>query len=322
MLEANAELKESVLVERILLVEELCKTDVEFGKQRENSLQRKRARSLEQSDCTITRDGSYRANIGLSMKKHDMNEPEDNLEERYFVNTFKNMYEDPLMYRFNLSCAQRKYPLSAEVCKAMLDKKLQGGKPDEDCYKLLKMMEKQAVEFHRGRSLLLLVIVNTASLHFLLLEFIICIELHGGEMITSQLQGKLWLYDEDAIKSRFGSNDESKKMQKYILKQQFEGFSVSNSEGLHKGYDGFQSLLSQLEIHGAGVDSLSFDDLYNNLRVFESDVKGSTGSSSSAQNVAFVSFKRTGSTNDVSTAYGVSTSSGYNSQRENSSSYT
>ncbi|GKC20290.1 hypothetical protein Tco_1022440 [Tanacetum coccineum] len=36
------------------------------------------------------------------------------------------------------------------------------------------------VEFHRGRSLLLLVIVNTASLHFLLLEFIICIELHGG----------------------------------------------------------------------------------------------------------------------------------------------
>ncbi|GJU22066.1 hypothetical protein Tco_1155408 [Tanacetum coccineum] len=55
----------------------------------------------------------------------------------------------------------------------------------------------------------------------------------------------------DAIKSRFGGNDESKKMQKYILKQQFEGFSVSNSEGLHKGYDRFQSLLSQLEIHEA-----------------------------------------------------------------------
>ncbi|GJS55229.1 putative ribonuclease H-like domain-containing protein [Tanacetum coccineum] len=56
------------------------------------------------------------------------------------------------------------------------------------------------------------------------------------------------------IKSRFGGNDESKKMQKYILKQQFEGFFVSNSEGLHKGYDRFQSLLSQLEIHGAGED--------------------------------------------------------------------
>ncbi|GKB48180.1 hypothetical protein Tco_0898933, partial [Tanacetum coccineum] len=156
----------------------------------------------------------------------------------------------------------------------------------------------------------------------------------------------------DAIKSKFGGNDESKKMQIYILKQQFEVFSVSNSEGLHKGYDRFQSLLSQLKIHGVGistedanqkflrsltsswsqvslvmrtkpeVDSLSFDDLYNNLRVFKSDVKGSTGSSFSAQNIAFVFSKSTSSTNDVSTAYGVSTSSGYNSQRENSSSYT
>ncbi|GJU70341.1 putative ribonuclease H-like domain-containing protein [Tanacetum coccineum] len=59
----------------------------------------------------------------------------------------------------------------------------------------------------------------------------------------------------EAIKSRFGRNDESKKMQKYILKQQFEGFFVSNSEGLHKGYDRFQSLLSQLEIHGAGIST-------------------------------------------------------------------
>ncbi|GJZ66803.1 hypothetical protein Tco_0630043 [Tanacetum coccineum] len=39
---------------------------------------------------------------------------------------------------------ERKYPLSAEICKTMLNKKLQGGKPDEDCYKMLKMMEKQA----------------------------------------------------------------------------------------------------------------------------------------------------------------------------------
>ncbi|GJR98787.1 hypothetical protein Tco_0270961 [Tanacetum coccineum] len=95
----------------------------------------------------------------------------------------------------------------------------------------------------------------------------------------------------------------------YFLKNHLKS-SVSNSEGLHKGYDKFQSLLSQLEIHGAGVstedanqkflrslpsawsqvslimrtkpgvDSLSFDDMYNNLRVFESDVKGSTASSS------------------------------------------
>ncbi|GKB74999.1 hypothetical protein Tco_0936411 [Tanacetum coccineum] len=59
----------------------------------------------------------------------------------------------------------------------------------------------------------------------------------------------------NAIKSRFGGNDESKKMQKYILKQQFEGFTVSNTDGIHKGYERFQSLLSQLEIHRAGVSA-------------------------------------------------------------------
>nr|GEW02465.1 ribonuclease H-like domain-containing protein [Tanacetum cinerariifolium] len=112
---------------------------------------------------------------------------------------------------------------------------------------------------------------------------------------------KMW----EANKSRFGGNDESKKMQKYLLKQQFEGFSVATSDGLHKGYDRFQTLLSQLEIHGTGVSYedanqkfLSFDDLYNNLRVFERDVKGTTASSSNTHNVAFVSAKNTSSTND------------------------
>nr|GFA65053.1 hypothetical protein [Tanacetum cinerariifolium] len=47
-----------------------------------------------------------------------------------------------------------------------------------------------------------------------------------------------------------------------------------------------------------GVDTLSFDDLYNNLRVFEFYVKGSTTSSSSTQNVVFVSFDNTNSTNE------------------------
>ncbi|GJV76955.1 hypothetical protein Tco_1508539 [Tanacetum coccineum] len=89
----------------------------------------------------------------------------------------------------------------------------------------------------------------------------------------------------------------------------FGGNDESNSDGTHKGYKRFQSLLSQLEIHGAGtnqgMDSLSFDDLYNNLRVFENDVKGSNASSSNLQNIAFVS-ENTNSINEVSTAYGVS----------------
>ncbi|GJT17227.1 putative ribonuclease H-like domain-containing protein [Tanacetum coccineum] len=109
----------------------------------------------------------------IVMKKHGMNEPEDEFE-KVLWEYLKNMFEEPLStdsiwslpgqqriicqryydaYRvhcLNLESSdvymliERKYPLSAEVCKAMLDKKLQGGKPDEDCYKLLKMIEKQA----------------------------------------------------------------------------------------------------------------------------------------------------------------------------------
>ncbi|GKG30218.1 hypothetical protein Tco_0420116, partial [Tanacetum coccineum] len=47
-------------------------------------------------------------------------------------------------------------------------------------------------------------------------------------------------------KARFGGNEESKKMRKTMLKQQFSEFSVTEEEGLHKGYDKFQKILSQL----------------------------------------------------------------------------
>ncbi|GJU09803.1 ribonuclease H-like domain-containing protein [Tanacetum coccineum] len=131
-----------------------------------------------------------------------------------------------------------------------------------------------------------------------------------------------------AIKSRFGGNVESKKMQKNVLKQQFENFSVSNTEGLDKAYDRFQKLISLLEVHGAtisnkdanqkflrnlpsswnnvalimrnktGIDDLDIDDLYNNLKVFEADIKGSSRSSSNSQNVAFLSAEETSSGNE------------------------
>nr|GEZ59100.1 putative ribonuclease H-like domain-containing protein [Tanacetum cinerariifolium] len=72
-----------------------------------------------------------------------------------------------------------------------------------------------------------------------------------------------------------------------------------------------------------GLDTLSFDDLCNYLRVFKRDVKGTTASSSSnIQNVAFVSADNTSSTNDVSTAYSVSSPSVSKSQKEGSASYT
>ncbi|GKA98703.1 putative ribonuclease H-like domain-containing protein [Tanacetum coccineum] len=115
-------------------------------------------------------------------------------------------------------------------------------------------------------------------------------------------------------------------MQKFILKQQFEKlFCVSTEDANQKFLRSLPASWSQVSLimrTKTGVDTLSFDDLYNNLRVFEYDVKGSTTSSSNIQNVVFVSSESTSSTNDVSTAYGVSTSSGHNSQKEGSSSYT
>ncbi|GKC04834.1 ribonuclease H-like domain-containing protein [Tanacetum coccineum] len=142
----------------------------------------------------------------------------------------------------------------------------------------------------------------------------------------------------EAIKARFGGNKESKKMQKTILKQQYENFAASRSKGLDKTYDRFQKLISQLEIHGkvisqedanlkllrslpsawnnialimrnkSDLDTLSMDDLYNNLKVYESEIKGQ--SSSNSQNVAFVSSENTSSTNEVvNTAHEVSTAS-------------
>ncbi|GJV18569.1 hypothetical protein Tco_1367589 [Tanacetum coccineum] len=54
----------------------------------------------------------------------------------------------------------------------------------------------------------------------------------------------------EAINTRLGGNKESKKMQRTILKQQYENFTASRSKGLDKTYDRFQKLISQLEIHG------------------------------------------------------------------------
>ncbi|GKD82261.1 hypothetical protein Tco_1349100 [Tanacetum coccineum] len=128
----------------------------------------------------------------------------------------------------------------------------------------------------KAKSILLLAIPDEYQLRF-----------HGIKDAKS-----LWA----AIKSRFGGNVESKKMQKTVLKQQFENFSVSDTEGLDKAYDRFQKLISLLEVHGAavpnedanqkflralpsswnnvalimrnkdGIDDLDIDDLYNNLK--------------------------------------------------------
>ncbi|GJR59493.1 putative ribonuclease H-like domain-containing protein [Tanacetum coccineum] len=132
-----------------------------------------------------------------------------------------------------------------------------------------------------------------------------------------------------AIKARFGGNDASKKMQKNLLKQQFETFSIGSREELDSAYERFQNILSMLELYDAkvsledanlkflrslpsvwhvvatmirgqpGLDELEFDDLYNNLKVYEHELKGVSNSNS--QNIAFLSTEVKGSTLKQST---------------------
>ncbi|GJR15952.1 hypothetical protein Tco_0798604 [Tanacetum coccineum] len=60
----------------------------------------------------------------------------------------------------------------------------------------------------------------------------------------------------------------------------------------------------------ADIETMSIDDLYNNFKIVEQDVKKSVGASSGAQNLAFMTALSTSNTNDVNTAnpaYEVST---------------
>ncbi|GJU89565.1 putative ribonuclease H-like domain-containing protein [Tanacetum coccineum] len=77
--------------------------------------------------------------------------------------------------------------------------------------------------------------------------------------------------------------------------ERFHGAVVSTeAKQNHNSVSGYLpsawSQVSLIMMTKPGVDSLSFDDLYNNLRVFENDVKGSTATTSKqqcAQNVSF-----------------------------------
>ncbi|GJU49491.1 ribonuclease H-like domain-containing protein [Tanacetum coccineum] len=70
------------------------------------------------------------------------------------------------------------------------------------------------------------------------------------------------------------------------------------------------------------IDQTDIDDLYNNLRVYEDEMKRTSSSTSNSQNLAFLSSENTSSTNEVGTAsgnFGVNTAGGTNSSSHVSS---
>nr|GEV73546.1 hypothetical protein [Tanacetum cinerariifolium] len=140
----------------------------------------------------------------------------------------------------------------------------------------------------------------------------------------------------EAIEKRFRGNKETKKVQKTLLNQQYENFSGTSSESLDQIHDRLQKLISQLEIIGetifqedinlkflrslpsewkthtliwrkkADLEEQSLDDLFNNLKIYEAKVKGSSPSSQNTQNIAFVSSNNTNNINESVNAASIS----------------
>nr|GEX13313.1 hypothetical protein [Tanacetum cinerariifolium] len=142
----------------------------------------------------------------------------------------------------------------------------------------------------------------------------------------------------EAIEKRFGGNTETKKVQKTLLKQQYENFTGSSSHSLDQIHDRLQKLISKLEIlrvslsqedinlkflrslptkwrthtliwgNKTDLEEQSLDDLFNGLKIYEAEVKSSSFASTTTQNIAFVSSFNIDNTNEpVSAAASVST---------------
>ncbi|GJZ21954.1 hypothetical protein Tco_0558993, partial [Tanacetum coccineum] len=142
----------------------------------------------------------------------------------------------------------------------------------------------------------------------------------------------------EAIEKRFGGNAATKKTQRNLLKQQYENFFAPSSETLDQTFDRLQKLVSQLEILGEKLsqedvnqkllrslspewnthavvwrnkpklETISMDDLYNNLKVYEPEVKGTSNLCTNTQYMVFVSSNNSGNTNEaINTTYRVFT---------------
>ncbi|GJU79726.1 putative ribonuclease H-like domain-containing protein [Tanacetum coccineum] len=135
----------------------------------------------------------------------------------------------------------------------------------------------------------------------------------------------------EAIQTRFGGNDATKNTQKTLLKQMYENFNAPSTKSLDSIFNRLQKIVSQLAILGENIsqedldlkflrslpsewnthvvvwrnkpdlDTMSFDDLYNNFKIVKQEVKrtATSTSSSSSQNMVFVSSPS--STNEVNT---------------------
>ncbi|GJX47281.1 ribonuclease H-like domain-containing protein [Tanacetum coccineum] len=126
---------------------------------------------------------------------------------------------------------------------------------------------------------------------------------------TSMIPGPVTIEEKAQKRMIFGGNDATRKTQKTLLKQMYENFNAPSTESLESIFNMLQKIVSQLAIlvvwrNKSDLDTMSIDDLYNNFKIVEQEVKrtvtSSSNSNSSSQNMAFVSSPN--STNEVKTA--------------------
>ncbi|GKA19418.1 putative ribonuclease H-like domain-containing protein [Tanacetum coccineum] len=115
----------------------------------------------------------------------------------------------------------------------------------------------------------------------------------------------------EAIEKRFGETLDQTfdRLQKLVSQLEILGEKLSQEDVNQKL---LRSLSPEWNTHAVvwrnkpELETMSMDDLYNNLKVYEPEVKGTSSSSTSTQNMAFVSSNNSGSTNEVvNTAHGV-----------------
>nr|GEX57734.1 hypothetical protein [Tanacetum cinerariifolium] len=102
----------------------------------------------------------------------------------------------------------------------------------------------------------------------------------------------------EAIEKRFGGNKETKKL---ISQLEIIGESLSQKDINMKF---LRSLPTEWRTHTliwrnkTDLEVQSLDDLFNSLKIYEAEVKSSSSTSSTTQNIAFVSSQNTDSTNE------------------------
>nr|GEZ84437.1 hypothetical protein [Tanacetum cinerariifolium] len=156
---------------------------------------------------------------------------------------------------------------------------------------------------------------------------------------TGKKKGRIVTLTTDDMQKRknntFGGNEATKKTKKNLLKQQYGNFKVEGSKTLEQIFNRLQVIISHLEFMNIeieqddlnqkfltslpqewlmhtivwrnrnGLDTVSLDDLYNHLKVYESEVQKK--SKSNSQDMAFISSAKHNSGNEEVNTASVST---------------